>query len=241
MLQIYSVLIGFLPALLLLYTLINKYVDHFDDRKLFIFFAVGMVLGTIATAVQMIIVGSYETITIETILFIFVVAFTLFETLIKLVILNFPKLQGKHDTTHYGAAMGFGMGSMIILATAQMLSQGDSAFGSASPDSAETIVFLFLLSLNLSLLHGSTGAILGFGAFRKDILHSMTTALVIQAIFTLVYILAAFQSTAARISILLGLLLFMGFIYRYVYTTIIANSLPRSVISRSRRKRKSRN
>src|SRR4030067_2657045 len=112
-LQVASAAAGFAPPMLLMYYTIRSYPfprvekPFFDDRKLFAFFALGVVLGMVLFSFE----SWGETIAgVETVLAL-VIGFALMEELMKLVILNFPRFQKKIDTPFYALALGSGIGS----------------------------------------------------------------------------------------------------------------------------------
>jgi len=163
--QIVSGLAGFAPALALLFYTLREYTypraqkPYFDDRKIFAFFALGIVLGMVMFAFE---VYGQSASTEET-LIVLVLGFALMEELFKLVILNFPRFQRKVDTAFYGLSMGLGISSTFTFATVY-----SSLLGLEDPGALEMAAFS-LLGLQLVLMHGATTAMIGVGVARGNI------------------------------------------------------------------------
>jgi hypothetical protein len=115
-----SSVIGFAPAILLLYILLRQYETFFTERNIFLALAGGMVLGMVITVFHL---ASDDLLLdfLDLSLIVYVLLFALFEELAKLIILNYPKLAGKHYTVYYGATLGLGVGSMAIIAISYKL------------------------------------------------------------------------------------------------------------------------
>ncbi len=152
-----AAVMGIGPALVLLYYAIGPYTypqtdkAFFEDRKLFLLFAIGMVLGVI-------LFSAYTWFPWSS---IFVaVGFALVLELVKLVILNLPRFQRRLDTVFYGTSLGIGMGATF-------------GFGLAfytltlAEDPAWFDWFIVaLLTLQQVFLHCSTGTTIGEGVVR---------------------------------------------------------------------------
>ncbi len=182
-LQIVSAAAGFGPAMFLLYFTLRSYTyprvekPYFDDRRLFMLFALGVVLGMVLFAFER--WGRWAG-TAETVLLL-ILGFALMEELMKLVILNYPKFQRRVDTGFYGLALGLGISSTFTFASvyAFMLELED-------PTAAEAAAVI-LVGLLFVLLHGSTGAIIGVGVARGDVKGYFPEALLIHVVFALLY------------------------------------------------------
>lgn len=206
-LQIISAIVGFGPAIAFLYFTLRDYTypkiekPFFDDRKVFAFFALGIVLGMVLFAFE----GWTGTITgYETLLPIFL-GLAVMEELLKLIILNFPRFQRKVDTAFYGLSLGLGIAS--TLAFAKVYSTG---IGLDDPTSSDLTAFAFsglLLGVQIALLHGSTTTFIGIGVVRGDLKGYFSEALLIHIGYSLLMIPLAVQedlldpATLAGISI----------------------------------------
>jgi hypothetical protein len=182
-LQLASAAAGFAPAMMLLYFTLKNYTfprvekPFFDDRKLFAFLALGVVLGMVMFAVE----SWGEAIAgVETVLFL-VVGFAMMEELLKLIILNFPRFQRKIDTAFYALSLGLGMGSTVTFANVYVFLLD---IESITVVEAAIVTFLGVLFV---LLHGSTTTIIGVGVARGDVKGYFPEALLIHILFGLFY------------------------------------------------------
>lgn len=181
--QIVSAAAGFGPAMFFLYFTLRQYTfprvekPYFDDRRLFMLFALGVALGMVLFAFERwgTSIGSAETV------LLLILGFALMESLLKLIILNYPKFQRRVDTAFYGLALGLGISSTFTFANVYVflldLEDPTVAEGAA----AVLVGFLFVL------LHGSTTAIIGVGVARGDVKGYFPEALLIHAVFGLLY------------------------------------------------------
>jgi len=151
--------LGIGPALALMFWTLKDYTypkverPFFDDRRLFLMLAVGMVLGVIVYVVQ-----SYFNLG----LLLFALLFAVLEELIKLIILNFPRFARKLDTSFYGYALGLGIGSTMAFGSVFYTMQQSGGL------SVGTWATMFLLAVQMVLLHASTGALIGTGSARGE-------------------------------------------------------------------------
>ena len=174
---------GFAPAMALMYYTLRDYTypkvekPFFDDRKLFAFFALGVVLGMVIFAFEN--WGSYIA-GAETVL-VLIMGFALMEELMKLVILNFPRFQRKMDTAFYGLSMGLGMASTFTFATIYLF-----ILDLADPQPIDFVAVSFL-GILFVLLHGSTTATIGVGVVRGQARTYFLDAFLIHIGFGLLY------------------------------------------------------
>lgn len=232
LLQILAAAAGFAPAMLLMYYTLRAYTfpmvekPYFDDRKLFAFFALGVVLGMLIFAFE----NWGSTIaTVETLL-VLVLGFALMEELLKLVILNFPRFQKKVDTAFYGLSLGLGISSTFTFATVYvfLLSVEDVQVAEA--------VAVCLLGVLFVLLHGSTSTLIGVGVARGDVKGYFPEAVLIHIIFGLLYE-SFFATEIVEPPLNLIGLAGAAAIVVYAYQKIHRQSLP-ALVSDAKRKMK---
>ncbi len=183
-LQITAGIAGFGPSMALLYYTVKDYTypkvekPFFDDRKLFAFFALGIVLGMVLFLVESYGEVSSSTETVVAVVLVFAVL----ETLLKLIILNFPRFQRKVDTAFYGLSMGLGISATYAFASVYV-----SLLGLETPTVVDGVVFS-LIGLQLVLLHGATTAMIGVGVARGEARGYFTQALLLQISYGLLMI-----------------------------------------------------
>lgn len=182
--QLAAGIAGFGPAMALMYYTLSSYTypkvekPFFDDRKLFAFFALGVVLGMVIFAFETwgsLISSSYT-------ILLLIMGFALMEELMKLVILNFPRFQRKVDTAFYGLSMGLGIAATYTFATVYVfLHDIEGNIQIAAIVAASILGILFVL------MHGSTTALIGIGVARGDVNGYFPEALLIHVGFALMY------------------------------------------------------
>jgi hypothetical protein len=183
-LQLAAGILGFGPAMTLLFFTLRNYTypkvekPFFDDRKLFAFFALGVVLGMLIYAFEtwgQVISSSYT-------ILLLIMGFALMEELMKLVILNFPRFQKKVDTAFYGLSMGLGIAATYTFASVYVFLNDIGG----KPQIADLVV-ASMLGLLFVLLHGSTTTLIGIGVARGDVNGYFPEALLIHIGFALMY------------------------------------------------------
>ncbi len=183
LLQLVSAAVGFGPAMFLMYYTLRRYTfprvekPFFDDRRVFMMFALGVVLGMVVFVFER---WGGSTGAAETVLLL-ILGFAFMEELLKLIILNYPKFQRRIDTAFYGLALGLGISSTFAFASVYIFLLGPS-----EPTAVE-VAAMVMFGLLFVLLHGSTTAIIGVGVARGDVKGYFSEALLIHVIFGLLY------------------------------------------------------
>ncbi len=152
--------LGVGPALALMFWTLQDYTypkverPFFDDRKLFLMLAAGMVIGVIVYVLQSYFDLGY---------LLFALLFAVVEELLKLVILNIPRFARRLDTSFYGLSMGLGIGSTMAFGAVLSTIQQSDGLG------AMAWATVIILGVQLVLLHGSCGALIGTGSARGEV------------------------------------------------------------------------
>jgi hypothetical protein len=154
--------IGIGPALALMYWSLRNYTypkvkqPFFDDRVVFTYLAIGLVIGVAVYAVQ----SSFDMAFL-----LFALLFAVLEEMVKLVLLNLRRFRGKLDTPFYGLTIGLGVGGAMgfgaVFQSLPVLSFGDA------PIALFNAVILVIIAVQFCLLHGSNGAIIGVGVAKS--------------------------------------------------------------------------
>jgi RsiW-degrading membrane proteinase PrsW (M82 family) len=230
-----SSVIGFAPAILLLYILLRQYETFFTERNIFLALAGGMVLGMVITVFHL---ASDDTILdfLDLSLIVYVLLFALFEELAKLIILNYPKLAGKHYTVYYGATLGLGVGSMAIIAISYKLFL-DSPNALGNP---VTVGVLVVLSFNYSLLNGSTGVMIGYGSAKYKLSNYFIRAFLVHALFNLMLLPFLWGLAVAEFGSLFLITLFTVSLFWYVLKTLMPDAVPLKMQKKRRRESRKR-
>ncbi len=234
-----SGIVGFGPAIAVLYHALRTYDypftdrSFFDTRRVFLGLAVGMVLGTISGAFT---VGARFGIASLLDLVIVLILVSLFEEAFKLIYLNRKGYRGRFDTTFYGLSLGVGIAA--IASAGNAYTNGPGLFAPA--------VFLPLLvfSISLALVHGATGAILGYGCSKGDVVAAFAQALVGRVLHAALLLPFFVWFSTPQIPVVVPIfslaaaIAFTFFLYAYAYRTLLPNTLPAEM--RRERRRRSR-
>jgi hypothetical protein len=209
--------LGVGPALALMFWTLKDHTypaverPFFDDRKLFLMLAVGMVIGVVVYVVQSYFNLGY---------LLFALLFAVFEELVKLIILNMPRFSRKLDTSFYGYALGLGIGSTMGF--------GAVFYTMQQSDSMDIGIWatVFLLAIQMVLLHAATGAMIGAGAARGEMWGYFAQACLFHIGFNL---LMAVPLNVDNIFIAWGAVILATLLAVYFYLQVHRHVLPAMV------------
>jgi len=142
-----SILLGIIPALILLYYSLKGWQGKFAEKTLYIMFIIGIISGFTVAIVQ-----SQIAVTIE-----LLILYPFLEQIVKLVILNLRRFQEKQSTVIYGLALGLGFGSIYPPASMILIPEGYTDV---------QLLIILLGSIGLLFIHGVTGAFIGYGVYK---------------------------------------------------------------------------
>jgi hypothetical protein len=217
-----SSIIGFVPAILLLFILLRRYEEFFRESKIFQAFAAGMVLGMVITVVE-----SSIAITLITL----AVLFPIFEESIKLVILNWPKMRGKIKTVYYGASLGVGIGSMTIIPAAFFtFTTYPETFGNP-----QSYFDLILLSFNFCLLNAATGVMIGYGSSKHQIFSFYIKATILHMVYSFFYFIYIVTDGNMKYGPLLIATIIAFGLFLYVLRDLLPDAVPADMMRKKRR------
>jgi len=143
-----SLLLGIIPALILLYISIKGWQGKFTEKTLFIMFIIGIIAGFFIAIIQSQIGLSID----------LLIIYPFLEQIIKTVILNLRRFHGKQEIIIYGLGLGLGFGS--IYPPASLL------IPATNIDSTVNLIYVLVGAIGLLFLHGTTGAIIGYGVYQ---------------------------------------------------------------------------
>jgi hypothetical protein len=201
----------------------------FRNDRLFLSFAVGMIVGT-ASAV---LFNAFR-IDLYTTALIVLLAMAVFDESFKLVYLNLRFFQRKFDTVFYGSSLGLGMAATFIMAIAfQTFTNPTDPFNPIG------VTALATLSIALNSLHFFTGSVIGSGSARGRPWRAYAQSLGSRTVFALLIapFLAPFQvaNPAVLVFFLLAATAFTIFLFWQAHSFIIPEALPADVRRRLRR------
>lgn len=233
--MILAAVLGFGPALLLMYLVLKRYTypaveqPFFSDPTLFGLFAVGLVGGTILFVAYTYFYGSWGSILVA-------IGFAVLLELVKLVIMNLRRFHGKSDSIFYGFGLGIGMGCTMAFGMIYYLgSQGDL-------DAASWMIIIVIAFTNI-FLHSSTGTTIGEGVARKRVWEFLFQALLIDLAVQLLMIPVFTSLTAGTLwyylsFISLGAALVVSILYFLRMNYLKLPSIVRDVLKMEGKKRK---
>ena len=231
-----SGVIGFAPAVAVLYHALRTYdypyteKSYFDSRRVFFGLAVGMVIGTISGVVSFSVGATVGSLVALVVLLILT---TVFEEGFKLIYLNRKGYRGRFDTTFVGVGLATGIAA---------ISTAGPAYANGPALLSPSVFLPFAAySVSLAFVHESTGAILGLGCskgevvvpFAQAILARVLHAAILVPFFTLYSAPAALAIPA--VAGLAAAIAFTALLYGYVYRSVIPATLP-SELRRERRR-----
>jgi hypothetical protein len=185
-----SLFVGIIPALALVYLIIRKWTGQFQEKLVFLLFVFGIISGFTIIFVEFYI--GFTTL-IE-----YVIIFRFIEIMGKTIILNIPRFQEKQHTVLYGLVLGLGFGSIYPPVSLLLVNSIDVSF--------VHVMSILIGSLGMLLIQGSTGALIGFGVFKRKLLVFLTGSLVIQIVVQ--YLLFSLVLSWTWILIIAGILLY---------------------------------
>ena len=203
-----SLFLGIIPALVLLFIGLKGYDKLYKEKNIFLTFVVGIILGFIAALMELF------TLTAGVLV---IVLFPVLEQILKTMVLNVGRLHGKRETVIYGLSLGLGFGSIftpvsIILANIQT-------------ESMLLLASIIVGSIGIILVHGATGAIIGYGVYVEKLSKYYVFALLLHIPVTVWFFLTGiFQVEQLQV----GLVFYGLVIYWYATKKIMPQILNRS-------------
>jgi hypothetical protein len=213
-----SLFLGIIPALILMYISLKGYEGQYKEKNVFLSFVIGLIAGFITALL--------ETYTIA-VGVLFIVLFPIVEQLFKTILLNIGRLHEKRQTVIYGLSLGLGFGAIFTqfsLITI-ILQSGNNML---------TLTLTIIGSIGIILIHGATGAYIGYGIYAGKL-----TRYVLIAILLLVPVSGFIFLTTLieREYLQIGLVAYGLIVYWYITTKVMS----RILVDSNRRKRTKKN
>ena len=188
--MIVAAILAFTPTLILMYVVLRKYTypaveqPFFSDPAFFGLFAVGLVAGTILSAVMFVSQSMFN--------FLYPVLFAAIQCLAMVVVLNLKRFHGKSDTVFYGYGIGIGIGCTMAFGTVFFMSSMVNLF---EKDSIDVLGYLWLVLIAVSqiLMASSIGTIIGEGIARLKPMEFALQAMFVNVVYNLI-IFAAYSN-----------------------------------------------
>jgi hypothetical protein len=212
-----SSMIGIAPAFILLYIIWGKFENFFDERLLFFNLVIGLIIGTAIAAIFLLI--SYSSAKYIDLSLIFIVTFAFFTELFKFIFLNRKKAQRTYIVTFNGMTFGLGIGAIWAVAL--------TYYYSRMYFNIYIAFYFILLSFAFSLIHSSTGSIIGYGIYINKRMRYLFNAILIMVLFnfTLLPYIWGFPPYYSVISLIIAIVVF----YYLIYNRILIDTLPQEL------------
>ena len=227
--------IGLGPALFFMWHSLRRF-DYprvektlFDDRKVFLALAVGLVIGTVSSVFA--VYSPQYDVTSVLVLIVFIM---MFEESFKLVYLNRKGYRLNFASTFYGFSLGLGVATTVVLAT-----------GLRNPGTlltAGTAVLLLVYSTSVSAAESATGALIGLGCSKGEPWSYFFVALFARFFYTLMafpFLLSTGPDWLLLASLFAALATGLG-LYYYSYSGLMIETLPPEFRRKSRKSRRAR-
>jgi len=147
-----SLILGIIPALILLYWELKDWQDEYVEKTLFIMFIIGIITGFIASVIEIFTLTSG---------ILIIILFPVLEQIMKTMVLNLPRFHLKRSTVLYGLALGLGFGS--IFTPVSML------LANIQTGSLFVIAAILVGSIGIILMQGATGLLIGYGVYQGNL------------------------------------------------------------------------
>ena len=212
---------SFGAAVLLMFLTLRDYTyprvekPFFDDRRLFMLFTLGIILGTVFFFVDQ----AVSSVSIVTVILI-ATGVPILQGLIKLSILNWPKLQRKVDTAFYGLALGLGISTTYAFSRMYAVVHDPSGMGLGGLDGL-TALLIVMMGLQIVLIQGSTTGLIAIGCARGQpwsyFAYSMMYALGYSFLLYGSAVAAEYAGDLAAVGVILAAWLVCIYSYWHVY------------------------
>ena len=215
---------GIIPALLILYVTLGGYEGKFKEHYIFLTFIGGIAMGTLVYFMEIWVLSIFNyDVFLQAIDIVLIVslAFSFFESLSKLVVLNLPKFQEEEGIILYGSALGLGFASPAGV----VLMRGIPSLLSMQG------LYAVMISISVLLISCSTGMWVGVGIkIQKKAKYLAIASLAGLFIWPPIFFSASVY--AASLAIIYSL-----FIYLYTRNAVMPYMMGRKALKHAYRKK----
>ena len=234
-----AMMLGALPALLLMFYMLGPFEGLFKQQSVFNAFVVGMALGVFAGVLH-VAIDPWALLFFPLAMLVFVIGFSVFDQFMRVVLFNSPRFSGKTETTFYATSFGLGYGSMLAA-----LWFYRSFTNPYIEINAWVVMAYIAAAFAFAIVHGSTGMLVGFGASIGEVWRYGMLSIVIQVVLNFLWYLALISSIYTpdnvfpvwEMSVIsMGLAILYGvLLLRWTMTKIVPELLPKDMMRKRRR------
>jgi len=211
------------PSLALMYYALKNYIRFLDENTIIFFLAGGILVGGLSYLYLVALprdMFCYIDLTIG----LYVLGFSVFETLVKFVILNYKRFVGKYETVYYGAAFGAGYGGSMLAA---FISRDLMLYPEDMGDPA-TFISVVPLAAAFPAVNLCTGVYIGYGSYSGERRDMFLKALGVQVGFHTIMVFFWLSQVWYRIAIsgvamVYSLMVFYLYILEHLHTALPKN------------------
>lgn len=156
----FAMMLGAIPAIVLMFYMLNPFEGLFHERSVFFAFVIGMVVGVVV-GVMHVSMDPWALQTYFTSMVFFVLGFALLDVMLRVVLFNSEKFSQKMPTIFYATSFSLGYGSMLAA-----LWFYRNFTHPAAETNAWVITAYIAASFAFAVVFGSTGMLIGFGAYE---------------------------------------------------------------------------
>ena len=221
-----------------LYYVLRGFQGGFEDRRMFIAFAIGLILGIVAFTFHIFIdpvilppspLGWLT----------FVVGFAFLENIMMFAVLNYKWTRGKPDTPFYGVSLGIGFSATATMSLVFRLLAASTEFNAQA---AGILGVATVAGIAGIMFRAGTGAFIGVGSARGEPWPWFGRAVVSYLPFGTLFMFLYFAGPVFDVLYSIPLLvLIVGYSYwllNFVRRNSLPESLPGEVKRRIRRERR---
>ena len=232
-------MIGSIPAIILMFYMLGPFEGLFNEQSVFYSFVIGMSVGVFVGVIH-VAVDPWALQTYFTSLVIFVIGFAMFDTLLRVVLFNSKKFSLKMETTFYTTAFSLGYGAMLAA-----LWFYRSFTHPTAEVNALVIIAYIAASFSFAVVYGSTGMLIGFGAYEGFIWKIAAMSVFLQVILNLLWWMAMASSIYTQPGVLpvwelgvvvMGIATIYGiYLLRWTMNKVVPDLLPSEMMRFRRR------
>jgi len=252
-------ILGLVIPIFIMFWTFKGYDKHLDDQLIFLSLVLGFAVGMVTALIYRWTIAYYfPNLTNIVIFVVLMMMLPFFDNLLKLIILNMKKFGDRFDTTFYGASLGAGISSMVIMSKAfEYFTNGPIAQwkeevgtdGSTDSEIKEllaqdhySLAGLLFFTIAIVLINVSIGIYIGYGCHKRKSMRYVLKATLISVPFWIILLL--WYAAGEWVIMCVGAL-YAGFVYYQLFyrekiqETVLPGYVP-TVIQRKDLRKKGR-
>jgi hypothetical protein len=235
-----ATVIGIVPALIGLYYILRGFGGGFEDRKLFILLAAGLLLGMISFTFHLFI-DNVMLVPSPLGWLVYAGGFAFLDNIIMFVVINYKWVRASPGVPFYGISLGVGFSATSTMA---LVFRVLAAFPDLTTVSAGLLIMVSVAGLGAVMLRASTGALIGLGSARSEPWPWLGRAVMAQipfgTLFMLLYYAGNYFDILWSIPVLAALIAYCWWLLDHVRRRMLPDTLPGALKRKIRRETRNR-